>query len=110
MSLTQKHCVPCEGGTKPMERAEFAPYLPQVANWEVVDSETTLARDFILKNFADAVGFIQEIAAIAEQEGHHPDLFLHDYKHVRVTLTTHAIGGLSINDFVMAAKIDETRN
>jgi 4a-hydroxytetrahydrobiopterin dehydratase len=105
-SLSHKHCVPCEGGTKPLTREEFNVYLPQVEQWEIIE-EKSIKREFILKNFKDAVGFIGKIAEIAESEGHHPDLFLHDYKKLTVTLSTHAIGGLSVNDFVMAVKIDE---
>ncbi|HYD34730.1 MAG TPA: 4a-hydroxytetrahydrobiopterin dehydratase [Vitreimonas sp.] len=100
------HCVPCEGGTAPLTREEFAVYLDQVKEWEV-RGEKQLQRTIVTKNFAAAVEFINQVAAIAEAEGHHPDLLLHAYKKVTVTLTTHAIGGLSINDFVMAVKIDE---
>lgn len=104
--LAKHHCVPCEGGTKPLSRAEYEVYLPQVTEWEIVE-ENTLRRELTLKNFSGAVEMINQIAKIAESEGHHPDLFLHDYKKVTVTLTTHAIGGLSINDFVMAIKINQ---
>lgn len=104
--LAQHHCVPCEGGVAPLTRAEFAVYLPQVSAWEVVN-ERQLQREVVLPNFAAAVELIQKIAVIAETEGHHPDLYLHDYKKLRVELSTHAIGGLSVNDFVLAVKIDE---
>lgn len=104
--LSKHHCVPCEGGTKPLTPSEYQDYLPQVTEWRIVD-EKSLERDFVVKNFSSAVTFITEIAKIAESEGHHPDLLLHQYKHVKVMLSTHAIGGLSINDFVMAIKIDE---
>lgn len=104
--LSHQHCVPCEGGTKPLTREEFVVYLPQVESWEVVD-EKMLRKEFTLKNFKAAIHFIDQIAEIAESEGHHPDLFLHDYKKLTITLSTHAIGGLSINDFVLAVKIDE---
>lgn len=105
-NLATHHCVPCEGGTQPLTRAEFSVYLDQVADWQVID-DVRLEREFILKNFAAAILFINQIAEIAESEGHHPDLLLHSYKKVKVTLTTHAINGLSVNDFVLAVKIDQ---
>lgn len=104
--LSQHHCVPCEGGTQPLTRAEFTVYLDQVKDWEIV-GEKALQKTFTLKNFVAAVEFINRIAQVAESEGHHPDLKLHEYKKLTVHLTTHAIKGLSINDFVMAVKIDE---
>lgn len=104
--LAHHHCVPCEGGIAPLSRAEFSVYLPQVADWQIID-DLSIERDFTLKNFKAAVAFIDQIADVAESEGHHPDLLLHDYKKVKVMLTTHAIKGLSVNDFVMAIKIDE---
>lgn len=104
--LVKGHCVPCEGGTQPLKREEFGVYLPQLPNWRVAEDELSISREFKLKNFLAAVDFINRIAKIAEAEGHHPDIFLHHYRNLMVTLTTFAIGGLSINDFVLAAKID----
>lgn len=105
-NLASHHCVPCEGGTQPLTRAEFTVYLDQVKDWEVMDDKA-VRKTFVLKNFTAAVNFINKIAQVAESEGHHPDLDLHAYKKLTVTLSTHAIKGLSINDFVMAVKIDE---
>jgi 4a-hydroxytetrahydrobiopterin dehydratase len=105
-SLTNHHCVPCEGGVKPLARNEFSVYLPQVPEWTIV-GDKQIERDFLLKNFTEAIAFINAIAEIANTEGHHPDILLHDFKNVKITLSTHAIGGLSINDFVMAVKISE---
>jgi 4a-hydroxytetrahydrobiopterin dehydratase len=104
--LSKHHCVPCEGGTAPLTPAEYEVYLPQLKDWIVLEQKS-IQRHFEFKNFSAAVDFINEIAKVAESEGHHPDLFLHDYRQVTVTLSTHAIKGLSINDFVMAQKIDE---
>jgi len=104
--LANHHCVPCEGGTKPLTKAEYEVYLPQVTKWQIV-AEKSLQREVTLTNFKATITFITQVAEIAETEGHHPDLNLHDYKKVRITLTTHAINGLSINDFVMAIKIQE---
>lgn len=107
--LSKQHCVPCEGGVDPLTRVEFEVYLPQVSAWTVREDEKLIWREFVCKNFMDAVAFIQQIAQVAEAEGHHPDLCLHAYKKLRVELSTHAIQGLSINDFVLAVKIDELR-
>ncbi len=106
MPLSKQHCVPCEGGTKPLTHDEFAVYLPQVANWTVVQDKQ-LEKEFVFKDFAQAISFVNRIASIAESEGHHPDINLHRYKKVAITLSTHAIGGLSVNDFILAVKIDE---
>lgn len=107
--LSAHHCVPCEGGVDPLTREEFAVYLPQVSEWQIKE-EKLLEREFVCENFKDAVAFINQIAQVAESEGHHPDLYLHDYKKIRVTLSTHAIKGLSVNDFVLAVKIDALRS
>jgi 4a-hydroxytetrahydrobiopterin dehydratase len=107
-SLRDKKCVPCEGGVEPLTPAEYKPYLEMVEGWIVIDNKK-IERKFIFKNFVEALAFINEIGKIAEDEGHHPDLFLHDYKKVKVSLWTHAIGGLSINDFIVASKIDRIK-
>jgi len=106
IDLKTHHCVPCEGGTKPLKPEEFEVYHQQVANWKVIE-EKVLEREFEFKNFNEAIEFINHTAKIAEAESHHPDLLLHNYKKVKVALTTHAIRGLSVNDFVVAVKIDE---
>lgn len=109
LDLTRKHCVPCEGGTAPLTPEQENMYLSAVPEWRIDRStpEHWISRDFPCKNFAAAVAMIQDIAKIAEEEGHHPDLRLHDYKFLEVKLLTHAIHGLSENDFILAAKIDE---
>ncbi len=104
--LSKGHCVPCEGGVDPLTRAEFAPYLEIVKSWTVASDEKSIECNFKFKNFVQALEFVNRIGAIAESEGHHPDIFLHGWNKVRVTLSTHAIKGLSINDFVVASKID----
>jgi 4a-hydroxytetrahydrobiopterin dehydratase len=105
-SLIHKKCVPCEGGTKPLTRPEFEVYLPQVSDWQIIN-DLALQKEFVFKDFAEGVAFINKIANVAQEEGHHPDIKLHDYKKVTIILSTHAIGGLSINDFIMATKIDQ---
>ena len=102
--LTKETCAPCEGNAKPLTHEEIEELMPDVTGWRLEDKK--IRREFIYKNFVQAVDFINRIADVAEYEGHHPDLLLHDYNRVRVELTTHAIKGLSRNDFIVAAKIN----
>ncbi|MEP7166641.1 MAG: 4a-hydroxytetrahydrobiopterin dehydratase [Candidatus Woesebacteria bacterium] len=103
--LKSHHCVPCEGGVAPLTRAEFSMYIPQIPDWKILE-EKSLQKEFVFKDFVETIAFVNKVAQIAQSEGHHPDLFIHDYKKLTVTLSTHAIGGLSVNDFVLAVKID----
>ena len=107
--LTQQKCAPCEGGTAPLtsKDREFAIYREQVPAWNVSSDEKSIERDFPFKNFKKALEFVNKVGEVAESEGHHPDIFLHNWKKVRVTLSTHAIKGLSVNDFILAAKVDD---
>lgn len=105
-NLTQKKCKPCEGGVAPLKKEELPPYLSQIENWEATDKE--ISKIFEFKNFKEALEFVNKVGEIAEEQGHHPDIFLHSYKKVKISLSTHAIDGLSENDFIVAAKIDET--
>lgn len=108
--LKKKHCVPCEGGTAPLTTDEEEKYLSAVPEWSLDRSAVHfIRRNFLCKNFVDALAFIQKIGELAESEGHHPNIYLHDYKQVEVTLFTHAIEGLSENDFIMAVKINELK-
>jgi 4a-hydroxytetrahydrobiopterin dehydratase len=105
--LAAKHCVPCEGGMKPLTRAEAEAYLARAAGWQLIDGEPLkIARSVKRKNFAEAMAFVNQLAALAEAEGHHPD-FCVAWNRVKLELFTHNIGGLSENDFIMAAKINE---
>lgn len=104
--LTKQHCIPCEGDIKPLTPEQFSRYLPMVPEWTVVDDKK-IERDLKFKNFNDAIAFINNIAGLAEEEGHHPDIFLHNWNRIRFTLMTHAIKGLFLNDFILASKIDE---
>ncbi len=103
--LIQKHCVPCEGGALPLMRAESAKLLEQTPGWVIAEDGLSLSREFHFKNFVDAMDFANKITPIAEAEGHHPDLVV-GWGKVVVALTTHAIGGLSENDFILAARIN----
>ena len=102
--LQKQHCVPCEGGEKPLTEAEIQKYLAVVAEWNVVPGPR-LVRTFKFKDFKAAMEFVNRMAAIAEAEGHHPDFFVH-WNEVKVELWTHATSGLHLNDFILAAKIN----
>ena len=104
MDLTKKRCVPCEAGTPPLEMLKVNQLLKEIPTWTL--KEGHLFKKFKFKNFAEAMKFVNKIAQIAEQEGHHPDFCVH-YNKVEVELWTHVINGLSENDFIVAAKIDE---
>ena len=103
--LAKEKCVPCEGDVEPMTVVEITGMLREVEGWQQEDNKK-IWREFKFKNFVRAVDFINRIADVAEYEDHHPDLLLHDYNQVRVELMTHAIKGLSRNDFIVAAKIN----
>ena len=103
--LIQKKCVACEGAVKPLKRKEFSKYLSQVKEWKVI-KDKKIEREFTLKNFREALAFINQIGEIAEQEHHHPDILLYSWNKVKISLYTHAINGLFINDFIVAAKIE----
>ena len=103
--LAVKACFACENGTPPLTAEEIAGYAPRVdPAWQVVDDKF-IRREFKFKDFREAMVFVNQLADIANQEGHHPDLYIF-YNVVRVELSTHAVKGLSENDFIMAAKID----
>ena len=104
--LTQRKCTPCEGGVEPLPRSAAEQLLRDIQGWELIDG-TRLRKTVTCKSFLDAVGLVQRIAPIAEAEDHHPDLHLTKYKRLTIELSTHAIGGLSENDFILAAKIDQ---
>lgn len=105
--LTQKRCQPCEGSGQPFSAQEAEKHLLQVHGWELRTDNKGIFRNYTTKNFMAAIAFIQKIADLAEAEDHHPDLHLTGYRHLRVDLSTHAIGGLSENDFILASKINE---
>ena len=104
--LKTKKCVPCEGGLDPLKRNEFTKYLNQVNQWSVIDNDTKLEREFTFKDFKEALNFVNKSGEIAEDEGHHPNIYIHSWNKVKMTVYTHAIDGLSENDFILAAKID----
>jgi len=107
MELTKKHCVPCESGTPPFSKEQEEAYSKYTPSWVLDRKEVhKIHKQISYKNFKEAMAFVNKIAEIAEEEGHHPDMCI-SYNKVDFTLFTHKIGGLSENDFIMAAKIDE---
>jgi len=102
--LARKQCVPCRGGVPPLRRDEYEPLLKQLDGWEV-EGEHHLRKRYAFPDFATALAFVNRIGALAEQEGHHPDLVL-GWGRVEVQIFTHKVDGLTESDFVLAAKID----
>ena len=105
--LVRKSCSPCEGGVPPLSDEVARSLLKSIDGWELTENGRRIRRRWVAKNFLAAIEFFNKVAALAEQEGHHPDLHLEGYRNVAIELWTHAIGGLSENDFILAAKIDE---
>jgi|SRR5947209_4381513 len=103
--LAQRQCIPCEKGASPLEPREIDTLLVQVPGWKMGDGRLT--REVKLKNFREALALVNRIGEVAEAAGHHPDLCLHGWNRVRIDLSTHSIGGLSENDFILAARITE---
>ena len=109
MDLIKKHCVPCEGGTPPISNKKEDDLLKKTSGWILIrDGTHRITKQFTFKNFVDAIAFVNKVAALAEEEGHHPDIKI-VYNKVQLDLFTHAVGGLSENDFIMAAKIDQIK-
>lgn len=104
--LTAKKCTACEGGTPPFTPEQVTEHLAAVPEWHRTDDGKMIRRKYKFKDFVSAMAFLQQVAELAEAEDHHPDFHLTGYRHVAIELSTHAIGGLSANDFIVAAKID----
>lgn len=105
-NLAEKTCVPCRGGIPPLEESEAQELLEEVPGWELFHDGERIRRRFEAKSFREAIAFVEEIAELAEEQGHHPDFEISG-RAVNVVLWTHAIDGLHENDFVMAAKINQ---
>jgi 4a-hydroxytetrahydrobiopterin dehydratase len=105
--LTKKKCVPCEGGVPPLTPGDAQALLASTPLWHITEDGQRIRREYRMKNFTAGIDFFNKIAELAESEGHHPDLHLVGYRSVTIEVWTHAIGGLSENDFIIAAKIDE---
>ncbi len=105
MKLSDKKCVPCEGGVKKLNSTEIEKFNSQLVNpWQVQDG-LKISKEFLFKDFIQTMKFVNKIAILAEEEGHHPVMHVY-YSKVMIELWTHAILGLSENDFILASKID----
>ena len=105
-ALATKKCLPCEGGVAACSLTAAENQLQQLPGWQLTHNGQRIRKEWTVKNFVAGMEFFQRVADLAEQEGHHPDLHLSSYRLVAIEIWTHAIGGLSENDFILAAKID----
>ena len=104
-NLKEQKCIPCEGGADPLTRERSEKLLSSINGWIPSEDNKKISKEFKFKNFAEAMSFVNRVADLAEAEGHHPDIQI-NYNKVQLELTTHAIGGLSLNDFILASKIN----
>ena len=105
--LKSRSCKPCEGGVEPLSREDAERLLSGLNGWRLSDDGRSIVRKWTVNDFQAAIDFFSRVTQIAESEQHHPDLHLTNYRDVAIELSTHAIGGLSENDFIIAARIDE---
>lgn len=106
-TLRHKHCVPCEGGIPALSSTEVSHLLESLLDWKLTADGKGIRREWMMKDFTSGLEFFREIGELAEHEGHHPDLHLTGYRKLAIEVSTHAVGGLTENDFILAAKIDE---
>ena len=107
--LLSKKCVPCEGGAVPLDVSEIHKYQKSVDGWNILKNKKNiyfLEKKFLFKNFLESQNFVVKVGKISEEEGHHPDISF-GWGYANINITTHAIEGLSENDFILAAKIDK---
>lgn len=104
--LANKKCVPCEGGVPRLSLAEATTLGQQTPGWVINGDASRIRKEYRFKHFRAAMAFLNQVAEVAEAEAHHPDVHLERYREVAIEIWTHAIGGLSENDFILAAKID----
>jgi 4a-hydroxytetrahydrobiopterin dehydratase len=105
--LTRKRCQSCEGGIPPLSADQVRNHLPAVPAWRLSADGKGIRREWRVKDFTTALDFFRRVGELAEAEDHHPDLHLTGYRNVALELSTHAVGGLTENDFILAAKIDQ---
>lgn len=108
LKLKDKKCVPCEGDVKPLAKAAAVRLMVELSGWELSKDAKSIEKEMVFKNFDKAMDFVNMVADAAEFEGHHPDIDIR-YNKVTLVLSTHSIGGLSENDFILASKIDGIR-
>ena len=109
MSELPGRCVPCEGGVPALSEGEARAHHADTPRWElefVPEGTPRLSRSFVMKDFRAALAWVNRVGMLAEEEGHHPDFHIRSWNQVELVLWTHAVGGLSVNDFVLARKID----
>ena len=104
--LSRKHCVSCEGKTERLPTDQVQALLKQVPNWKLTSDGMRIRREWKVKDFVAALDFFRRVCEIAEAEDHHPDLHLVGYRNAAIEIWTHAVNGLTENDFILAAKID----
>ncbi len=104
--LVHKKCVPCEGGVPKYSPSQTNEQIKKLSGWQVTHEGERIRKQWTVKNFMAGMRFFNQVAELAEAEGHHPDLHLEGYRNLAIEIWTHAIGGLSENDFILAAKID----
>ncbi len=105
MDLTQKKCIPCEVGGPPLPVQQAEALFKSISGWTLWPGARAISKEFKFPDFKHAFDFVAKVAALSEDEGHHPDISL-SWGHVEIELSTHAVQGLSENDFIIAAKID----
>lgn len=105
--LTTKKCVPCEGGVDPCPLDFTQLQLGKLDGWYLTNENQRIRKDWTVKNFVQGLAFFEKVGEVAEADAHHPDLHLVSYNQLSIEIWTHAIGGLSENDFILAAKIDQ---
>ena len=104
--LADSKCTACEGDVQKCTPAQAAEQLAALSGWQFSGQGDRIRKDWQVKNFLAGIEFFTKVAELAEAEGHHPDLHLEGYRHAWIELWTHSVGGLSENDFILAAKID----
>jgi 4a-hydroxytetrahydrobiopterin dehydratase len=105
--LTRKRCRPCEGGIPALSREQSEAIVRNIEGWTLDPDARRITRSWTVEDFMAGIDFFNKVAAIAEDEDHHPDLHLEGYRKVTIALSTHAVNGLTENDFILAAKINE---
>jgi 4a-hydroxytetrahydrobiopterin dehydratase len=104
--LSTRHCTACTGGVERLLPEQVRERIGALHGWRITHDGLCICKEWQLNNFMEGIDFFNRVAKLAEEEGHHPDLHLENYRHVRIELWTHEIGGLSENDFILANKID----
>jgi 4a-hydroxytetrahydrobiopterin dehydratase len=110
--LFKKKCEPCEGGIMPFDISEIHKYQKKIDGWEIIKGDKEiyfLEKKFLFENFKESQNFVTNVGKISEEEGHHPDISF-GWGYAKINITTHAIEGLSENDFILASKIDQITN